>query len=290
MDGKRAYIMRYAGDRVGFIQGRLSEMIDGKIQAFPWSEWREEFPRAESIDLRLMEWTLDQERLHENPLMTREGQQEIHTLSEQHGVRVVSLTGDCFMQAPFWKAPDGRRDDLLQDFRDILRACQYLDISYIVVPLVDNGSVENEDQMQILLDGMASLEPLLSEGETRIVFESDYAPADLEKFIKAFPATWFGINYDIGNSAALGYDPEMEIAAYHDRIWNVHVKDRILHGTTVPLGTGDADIPSVFRALAQYGYSGNYILQTARADDGDHLAALMRYRNMTVNWINSSET
>ena len=30
------------------MQGRLSAMVDGKIQAFPWNEWREEFPRAQS--------------------------------------------------------------------------------------------------------------------------------------------------------------------------------------------------------------------------------------------------
>ena len=30
-------------ERIGFMQGRLSAMVEGKIQAFPWDEWREEF-------------------------------------------------------------------------------------------------------------------------------------------------------------------------------------------------------------------------------------------------------
>ena len=52
------------------MQGRLSALVDGKIQAFPWDEWREEFPRANALGLTRMEWTIDQERLRDNPLTT----------------------------------------------------------------------------------------------------------------------------------------------------------------------------------------------------------------------------
>ena len=51
--------------RIGFMQGRLSALVDGKIQAFPWDAWREEFPRARDLGLTRMEWTIDQERLRE---------------------------------------------------------------------------------------------------------------------------------------------------------------------------------------------------------------------------------
>ena len=66
---------------------------------------------------------------------------------------------------------------------------------------------------------------------------------------------------------------------------NVHVKDRVLGGTTVPLGTGSADFEAVFAALAQRNYQGNFILQTARAADGNHADALRTYRNMTIDWL-----
>ena len=45
-------------NKVGFIQGRLSEVIGEKIQVFPWESWREEFPLAREIGVSLMEWTL----------------------------------------------------------------------------------------------------------------------------------------------------------------------------------------------------------------------------------------
>ncbi|MFO0448318.1 MAG: sugar phosphate isomerase/epimerase family protein, partial [Pseudomonadota bacterium] len=119
----------------------------------------------------------------------------------------------------------------------------------------------------------------------RVVFECDYEPDRLAGFIARLPADSFGINYDIGNSAALGYDCDAEIAAYGERILNVHVKDRVLGGTTVPLGTGNADLPRAIRTLVRAGYRGAYVLQTARAADGDHAGALGCYAAMTRDWI-----
>ena len=46
------------------MQGRLSPPVDGRIQAFPRVWWREEFALADEADLRIMEWTLDHEKLH----------------------------------------------------------------------------------------------------------------------------------------------------------------------------------------------------------------------------------
>ena len=41
-----------------------------------------------------------------------------------------------------------------------------------------------------------------------------------------------------------------EFAAYGTRIGSVHIKDRVRGGGTVPLGTGDADLPALFAGLA----------------------------------------
>ena len=89
----------------------------------------------------------------------------------------------------------------------------------------------------------------------------------------------------MGNSAALGYDIAEELAAFGDRIHNVHVKDRLLGGTTVPLGTGAAELSRVVQSLVHMGYAGNYIMQTARAADGDHARALASYKEMIAGWL-----
>lgn len=270
------------------MQGRLSPPVDGKIQAFPWAHWRDEFALAERHGFALMEWTLDHERLDENPLMTVAGRQEIDALSRRHGIDIGSLTGDCFMQAPFYKEQGSRRRALIEELKAILEAAAALSMRFVLIPLVDNGRLEDEVQRDTLIAGLEEVAGMLGADGPTIVFESDFAPPQLADFMDHLPGPSFGINYDIGNSAALGYDPVQEIAAYGRRIVNVHIKDRVAGGTTVPLGTGNADLPHVFRILAGIGYRGDYILQTARAADGDDVAAACRYRDMVKGWIEAA--
>ena len=71
--------------RLGFMQGRLCEPVDGLIQAFPLRDWETEFSVASGIDMHLLEWTLDHKSLYSNPIMTAEGQNKIrHYEIQQH--------------------------------------------------------------------------------------------------------------------------------------------------------------------------------------------------------------
>jgi len=62
------------------MQGRLSTSVDGRIQAFPWLTWADEFEKSDACGISRMEWTLDQDRLYDNPLLTKSGQSEIRAL------------------------------------------------------------------------------------------------------------------------------------------------------------------------------------------------------------------
>jgi L-ribulose-5-phosphate 3-epimerase len=272
---------------IGFMQGRLSSPVDGAIQAFPWAHWRDEFVVARELGFHSMEWTLDQERLRENPLLLDPA--GTSRFAAKYDVNIPSITGDCFMQAPFYKRDGRARAELLDDLQAILEAAARIGASIVVVPLVDSGRLDTLEQVENLRDGLTSLIAGLQRQKLRIAFESDFGPAQLATFIATYPEPEFGINFDIGNSASLGYDPEEEIAAYGARIVNVHVKDRRLGGTTVPLGLGNADFPRAFRALRRIGYKGNLILQTARAEDGDDARAAAKYFAMTRDWWMQAE-
>jgi len=267
------------------MQGRLSDVIDGVIQEFPWKSWEDEFHIASEIDIHIMEWTLDQEDLYLNPLLTSEGQVKINHLCEIYSLKIPSLTGDCFMQSPFWKAEGAEKKSLVSDLVAIVNACGKLGIRIIVIPLVDNGSLENSKQESALINTLNEYDALFKKSNVKIAFESDFAPQRLGEFINQLDSESFGINYDIGNSAALGFIPDEEFSHYGDRIINVHVKDRPLGLTTVPLGDGDSDFESVFKNLSKHNYKGNYILQTARDKAGRHSHVLKRYLAQTANWI-----
>ena len=274
-------------NRIGFMQGRLSPIIDGKIQSFPWNNWKEEFIVGDKNNFHLLEWTLDQVNLYKNPLLSIKGRVDIKNLSTKHKIKIPSLTGDCFMQAPFWKAYGETLKELEKDFLNISKACKELDISFIVIPIVDNGSIENKKQEDHLVGFLIDNIERFRSNNQKIVFESDFEPKTLSRFIERFDSEYFGINYDIGNSAALGYSVEEEFKAYGNKIMNVHVKDREYRGTTVPLGEGNANFNKVFEKLGSFNYKGNFILQTARAIDDNHLSPLMHYRDMTSEWMHN---
>ena len=267
------------------MQGRLSPMVDGKIQAFPWKSWKDEFSLAKQLGFTLMEWTLDHERIFKNPLLSQKGQQEILNRKSRYNIDIPSLTADFIMQKPFYNFDGRERIALLDTIKKVLLACSKVGINMLVFPLVDNGSIKSVLEKKKLLSGLGELEPMLHELGFSICFESDLEPEPLKDFIDELNPVHFGINYDIGNSAALGYDPAEEIGLYGNRITNVHIKDRKLGGTTVPLGEGHADLARVFKELIKAQYNGNYILQTARSEDGDHAAVLKQYKAMSESFI-----
>jgi sugar phosphate isomerase/epimerase len=60
----------------------------------------------------------------------------------------------------------------------------------------------------------------------------------------------FWVNLDIGHFFAAGYDPVAYIEEHHDRISNVHIKDRKKnHGPNTPWGEGETPIKQVLQLL-----------------------------------------
>ena len=262
-------------NNIGFMQGRLSPLVNNQIQSFPFECWENEFPLANQLGISCMEWTLDYPKLHQNPLLLAKNKRKILNLSEKYNIKIPSITLDCCMQRPFWKAQNEfilKR--LLDDFKLIIQSAHNIEAQILVVPLVDNGSINSEKELKLLKSSLYNLSEYLEERQIRIAFESDYKPSILKTFIAHFDDNLFGINYDSGNSASLGFDPDEEFNHYGERIINIHIKDREFNGNTVRLGLGDTNFSKVFKSIKKFNYKGNLILQTARSKDGEHVKEL----------------
>ena len=250
---------------LGCMQGRLSPIINNKIQSFPDRYWKEEFSRAKSLGLKFIEWTLDYNQMFSNPIFIKKKIQLIRKLSHKHSIKIISLTGDCFMQNPLWKKKTHKRE--VSDLKKVIQASSNLGIKFIIIPLVDNGSLQELWQEKKLITIFNCLENFLKKKKIIILFESDYNPRRLRNFIKKFNPDFFGINYDTGNSAALGFDIKKEFYYYGDFIKGVHIKDRILKGKTVRLGEGNVNFKLFFRLLKSIKYKNHIIFQTARSEN-----------------------
>ena len=270
------------------MQGRLSPIVDGKIQTFPVNNWENEIKEASNIGFNLMEWTLDYDGLLKNPLMTKHGNYRITRLCNEFKIQIKSVTADCFMQKPFWKLSDDELFYHKKIFLKVVHACSSLGINIIVVPLVDNGSITNSNELKIFSEFISSNSELFLASKIKIAIESDFEPKKLAKFTNNFDSRIFGINYDTGNSAGLGFYPEDEFNAYHERIINIHFKDRVLGGATVPFGQGDTNFILLIKLINEINYDKNFILQGARSYNNKHSEALIEYKKFLNNIFNKA--
>ena len=268
-------------DKVGVMQGRLSPIINNRIQQFPWNSWTNEFVLASKIDIKLIEWTIDTFKFRKNPLISINQWDKINLIMEKNNISIPSVTCDYFMENPPWKA-DLRL--VKEGISSILQGMRNIKSTILVIPLVDNSSLPDSNSVKIIEDLFTDLIPEIIQNKLQIAFECDLNPKKLSEFIGKFDRNYFGINYDIGNSSSLGFNPTEEFKAYGSRIINVHVKDRKLNGTTVPLGEGDADFLEIFRLLQEENYQGNLILQTARSKEGKDTEVLVKYKKLVEDW------
>jgi hexulose-6-phosphate isomerase len=267
------------------MQGRLVPPEGGRFQCFPRERWRDEFSLAAQAGLDAIEWIFDVYGEDANPLVSDEGIAEMRSLCEKTRVTVRSLCADYFMDRPFLRTTQVEKAELIQKMRWLLSRCGTIGISRVVIPFVDQSRIENDDEKAEVLSILRTLLPAAESNQVELHLETSLAPQPFAALLEQCPHPLLRANYDSGNSSSLGYMPAEEFAAYGHRIGSVHIKDRVRGGGTVPLGTGNADLPAVFHGLAALGYRGDYVLQIARPEPGQELPWIAENRAWVADQI-----
>jgi len=263
---------------IGIMQGRLLPATDGRIQCFPRENWSDEFALAARAHLDSIEWIYDEYGADINPLATDEGIESILASVDAHGVRVTSVCADYFMERPLVRATGSELEERVEVLLWLLERCRRLGVTRIVLPFVDASRIDTAGELTQAISILGQVSGGAEELGIELHIETSLAPDSLAGFLSRLPSEVIKVNYDSGNSASLGYDPREEFSTYGTRIGSVHIKDRVLRGGTVPLGSGDADLPAVFECLRDLNYNGDLIMQVARDVDGDELAWAERNR------------
>ncbi len=261
-------------NQIGIMQGRLSPPINGRIQAFPKQTWRDEFGKARACGLDLIEWIFEADEWEKNPLIS--ALQEVLRLSQHSGVQIVSMCADYFMDLPLIRVSRTDQETRLDMLKELIARAEQLGVKYLGMPFVDASAIKTEEEQEEVMRYLRGCLPLAERSGVQLALETSLDPPTFTELLARLDHPNVKVNYDIGNSASLGYDTREEIEAYGKRIATIHVKDRKRGGGTVPLGTGDADFDATFAALAGAGYQGPFILQAAR--DGEE--TLLAERNV----------
>ena len=271
--------------QIGIMQGRLSPRIDGKIQAYPAKTWQKEFEIAQEIGYAAIEWIVEKP-LEVNALMSKSGMQQIKEIILKTGVRIDFICADIFMQQPLIRMSQEIREENKEHLKNILVSAKEVGAIGVEIPFVDASSIKSESEINELISCMQEAFKLAEEIGMKISLETDLNPTSFKELLDRINLNHVQANYDIGNSASLGFDPVEEIAAIGNRILNVHIKDRKLGSTTVPLGTGDADIKLSLSRLSEINYLGGITMQAARGSDDIEVAkSQLKYTLEIINNI-----
>jgi len=255
-------------NKIGVMEGRLLPKYEGRYQAHPVGYWQDEFGDAKELGLDCIEFILDYNDAEQNPLLKEGGIDELQAIIDKSGVAVYTVCADYFMEAPLHSSDNSVADQSQKVMLQLLENGAKLGITDVVVPCVDQSTLDGQDAANRFVERMKPMVIAAEKHGINLSLETDLAPQPFVDLLDRFDSDRVAVNYDIGNSAALGYDPVEELAAYGHRITDIHIKDRLRNGGPVVLGEGDADFDRFFQALEGYDYKGPFVMQAYRDDEG----------------------
>ncbi|MGO9167797.1 MAG: sugar phosphate isomerase/epimerase family protein [Candidatus Sulfotelmatobacter sp.] len=243
---------------------------------------------AAEAALDAIEWIYDFPCESDNPLGTDNGLAEILRLSEECDITVVSVCADYFMECPLAKAGAAESKERINKLLWLLERCKRAGIRRIVIPFVDNSRIDSDTEEAQVVQVLRRVLGHAEKADVELHLETSLDPKRFSALLAKLTHPYLKANYDSGNSASLGYDVRVEIAAYGDRIGSVHIKDRIRGGGTVPLGTGNAAIPVLLSQLFRIGYKGDFVMQIARGEAGKELAWIRHNRELVLSQLQAA--
>jgi L-ribulose-5-phosphate 3-epimerase len=256
--------------KLGIMQGRLSPFYKNLTQHYPSKNWKNEFKIAKQIELTHIEWIFEYRNFKKNIIFNKKKIIELKKVIKKYGVRVNTLIMDYFIVSKFFNEKNSIIKQNLEIFKKVAKNSYLAGIRIIEIPLVDNASILKVKSKKEIIKNLKKMILIAEAYKIKISIESDLPPKEFKNFIEIFLPKKIYVNYDIGNSASLGYNYKDEIKMLGKYFINIHIKDRILFGKSVELGTGNSNFTSIFQSLKKIKYKGLYTIQGARLDDKYH--------------------
>ena len=211
---------------------------------------------------------MDFNDVNQNPLIKNDGLFEIHKLVDETQVIVKTICADYFMDAPLQSKNTSISSSSANLLIQLIKNASSLGVTDIVIPCVDQSSLRTNDSIAKFIKKLIPIEEFAYKYDINLSLETDLPPLLFGELLDNFQSNKVTVNYDIGNSSALGFDFYEELRVYGSRISDIHIKDRVLGGGSVVLGSGNANFFAFFEALKKYSYEGPFIMQAYRDDQG----------------------
>ena|SRR3989344_283331 len=268
--------------KIGTMQGRLTPTKSRGAQFFPSENWQKEFEIGKSVGIDFFDMVLDKQSFDTHPLLSQGGIVKIKKVSSRTSVPAKVVCVHLLVE----KTIGSDKDCDSKTLKKIMISGRNCGANIVELPLLEKSSLAGknvwETAHQIIMDCL----PIIEKTNSSLAIESDLETSKLIEFIKTFRSKKIGVVYDMGNSAALNRNPRQEITELGKLIFNVHIKDRLLNGPSVFLGSGNTNFEKVFETIAEIGYLGDFVLEAKRGNDNEEVKTIKSQIAFTKKLIN----
>lgn len=250
-----------AEHRIGVMQGRLSPRPENRLQAFPHQTWPDEFAQAKRLGFSYLEWIYEAERAEENPIASSAGRAAIRACAAESGLPVGSVCADYFMIHRLAGGSASERRAHAAALSELVRWTRELGATRILLPLLETSALETREQVREATESIQSVGPALEAYDVTLGLEMEIPGEAYAAVIRGIGHSHVRAYYDTGNSTAQGLNIATDVLPLLPLLEAVHLKDRVVGGTSRPFGRGAANFKGFFSVLAQAGYQGDFLTQ-----------------------------
>ncbi|MBI2603641.1 MAG: sugar phosphate isomerase/epimerase [Deltaproteobacteria bacterium] len=203
--------------------------------------------------------------------------------SLEHCVAIPSINVDHFKLGGLTHRNQQERETNISILMRIIERSKSLEIERILIPLFDHAEIHVNEDAAILRSSLEVPLKYAAEMNVELCLETTL-PAHKNLFL--FQPVWevpLRFYYDIGNSAAFGFNLDEELKQLGPWISGVHIKDRVFMGGNVPIGEGSVNFRKSFRGLLNLPYRGPWVLETTPGDSPNKFAK--RHISFTINLL-----
>jgi hexulose-6-phosphate isomerase len=247
--------------RIGIMQGRLSPRPAERIQAFPHATWEREFSLGAEIGCDAIEWIFEAPRHAENPIASGAGRQRIREVIAANGVPIRSVCADYFLVRRLAGPSERPRRENIEVLRRLIEQAAEIGARRILLPLLEEAAPLQPALADELTEALLECVQVAAACGIQLGLEMELPGTEYRAFVERAAHSCVRAYYDTGNSTAQGFDIATDVVPLMSVLGAVHVKDRLVGGSTRPLGEGAANFPGFFATLAGARFDGDFVLQ-----------------------------
>tara|TARA_Y100000590_G_scaffold469373_1_gene656613 strand:- start:1918 stop:2709 length:792 start_codon:yes stop_codon:yes gene_type:complete len=241
-------------NRIGILQGRLSNAPKGRLQYFP-KNWIKEFPIAYSIGFNYIEFFSERAFNIKNPIWNLKELKNLKKHYIQNNLQFYSFIDDYILKKKIDKK-------LLSYYKKLIKSLVFLKIKLLTVPLYGKNKINNKN-LEKVAKFLNKISKICRKNNIKLSIESNI---DYELFciLKSKIKNGIYLTLDTGNRILLDRDLYKDIKYFNKSIAHIHIKDKNIKKKNVTLGCGKVNFLKLFKNLKLINYKGSLTLETNR--------------------------